>query len=381
MRKRIPKTEIALLLSAALLLPTGSRAAEAPAVSAESAVLAERETGRILYEKCPDKPMKAASTVKILTALIAIERLDPAERVTIRPEWTGVEGSSMHLRPGEECTVADLLRGMLLVSGNDAALALACLTAGSEEAFAALMNGKAAALGMADSRFADPSGLASEGHRVTARDMAVLTRAAMAEPLFREIVASRTAEAAGRSLVNHNKLLWRYEGAVGVKTGYTKAAGRTLVSCAEREGLQLVCVTLNDPDDWADHAALLDWGFASWRRGAPEGLGWTLEVVGGEEKTAEAVPEGASDLLLPREGLRWEVSLPRFVYAPVTAGETAGRLRCLGADGETLADLPLVWASSVAADPSQPLSFWEKLRWAWRCACRRSAARPQYVFY
>jgi D-alanyl-D-alanine carboxypeptidase len=362
------------------LLPGAVRAAEEPAVSARAAVVAELETGRILFEKNPDMPMKAASTVKILTGLLAVEKLDPAAEITVRPEWTGLEGSSMHLRPGQRITVGELLRGLLLVSGNDAAMALACAAAGSEEAFTALMNERAAALGMTGSVFTDASGLGSEGHRVTARDMAVLARAAMKNESFRAIVSLKTAEAAGQTLRNHNKLLWQYEGAVGVKTGYTKAAGRTLVSCAERGGLTLVCVTLDDPRDWEDHARLLDWGFGQLEAADLSGMAWTVEVVSGL-MPATVRPDGSLRPALPREGKTWEVELPPFLYAPVEAGETVGFLRCRDEAGNLLCEVPLRCAEGVPLDPGQKLSFREKLRWAWRFACRHSAGYPQYAFY
>jgi D-alanyl-D-alanine carboxypeptidase len=381
MRKRIPRSSIALALLLCLLSGPVRGTDAAPEISAEAAVVAELETGRILFEKNADRPMKAASTVKILTGLLALEQLDPSREVTIRPEWTGREGSSMYLRPGQTVTVRDLLYGLLLVSGNDAAVALACTAAGSEEAFVALMNRRAAELGMAGSRFADASGLRAEGHQVTARDMAALGCEAMKNPEFRAIVSARTAQAAGQTLLNHNKLLWRCEGAIGVKTGYTRAAGRTLVSCAEREGLALLCVTLNAPRDWEDHAALLDWGFGQYEAVGPGEIGWSLSVIGGVSPAVEVRPAGEGKLLLPRDGVRWEVELPRFVYAPVSAGETAGAARCLDGEGRVLWDTPLLYARDVAADPSQPLSFWEKLRWAWFFACRHSAAYPQYVFY
>ena len=384
MKERIPRISISLFLLIALLpVPAlGAEAAgDAPEVSAEAAVVAELETGRILYEKNPVKPMKAASTVKILTGLLALENLDPAREVIIRPEWTGQEGSSMYLRPGQVCTVSELLYGLLLVSGNDAALALACTVAGSEEAFVALMNRRAAELGMEGSVFADASGLQAEGHRVTARDMAVLACAAMKNPGFRAIVSMRTAEAAGQTLRNHNKLLERYEGAMGVKTGYTRAAGRTLVSCAERQGLTLVCVTLNAPQDWEDHAALLDWGFGRFASADPSGMEWSLGVVSGTEPEVPVRPAPCGRALLPKEGVRWEAELPRFVYAPVKAGEEAGTLECRDGEGNILCRLPLLYARDVGADPAQKLGFWEKLRWAWRFACRHSAGYPQYVFY
>ena len=382
MRKRIPipRRSIALLLIFTLL-PGPVRGAEAPAVSAEAAAVAELETGRILYEKNGDRPMKAASTVKILTGLLALEALDPAREVTVLPEWTNQEGSSMYLKPGQVCTVGDLLRGLLLASGNDAALALACTVSGSEEAFVDLMNRRAKELGMKDSVFADASGLKAEGHRVTARDMAVLGCAAMKNPEFRAIVSARSAEAAGQALRNHNKLLERYEGAIGVKTGYTKAAGRTLVSCAERDGLTLVCVTLNDPEDWDDHISLLDWGFGQYAYADPAQMEWRISVVGGTAPEVTLRPADCGRMLLPREGVRWEAALPGFVYAPVAAGEEPGFLCCLDGEGNILCRLPLRCGEDVALDESQKLGFWEKLRWAWLFACRHSAGCPQYVFY
>ena len=364
----------------AALLPASARAAEAPEVSAEAAVVAELETGRVLYEVNGHRPMKAASTVKILTGLLALENLDPAAEVTVRPEWTGREGSSMYLRAGETVTVSDLLYGLLLVSGNDAAMALACAVSGSEEAFVERMNARARELGMADSVFTDASGLRAEGHQVTARDMAALACAAMKNPHFRAIVSTKTAVAAGRTMQNHNKLLWRCEGAVGVKTGYTKAAGRTLVSCAERDGLTLVCVTLNAPRDWEDHEALLDWGFGEYAAADPAEQAFSLPVVSGVSDEAKVRAAGGR-VLLPREGTRWAAALPPFVYAPVTAGEEAGTLRCLDEKGEVLWEGPLRVETGVALDETQKLSFWEKLRWAWRFACRHSAGYPQYVFY
>ena len=382
MRIRILRISSAALLFISLLLPVGEAAEDAPPVSAEAAAVAELESGRILFEKNGSKPMKAASTVKILTAMVVLDRLDPALKVCIRPEWTGIEGSSMYLRAGETCTVEELLTGMLLVSGNDAATALACLTAGSCEAFALLMNEKAAELGMKESRFADPCGLSSEGHWVTAADMARLGCAAMKDERLKRIVSSRTAGAAGRTLSNHNKLLWRYEGAVGIKTGYTRAAGRTLLSCAKRDGLSFVCVTLNAPDDWNDHAALLDWAFSSFMRSRPPAQRWTVPVVSGDSPYAEVRLTEDASLLLPKGAESvWYAELPRFVYAPVAAGEGAGRLCCRNGEGVLLSEMPLVFSSDVPLAPGEALGFWEKLRWAWLYACRHSSASPQYVFY
>ena len=170
------------------------------------------------------------------------------------------EGSSMYLRPGEKLTLETLLYGLLLSSGNDAALAVTeCM--GGAVPFVARMNEKAAELGMENTHFANPNGLDDEAHYSTAEDMAKLAAAAMDDPVLRRVASTRTAHIGGRTLTNHNKLLSRVEGCVGLKTGYTRAAGRTLVSCAERDGVRLVAVTLQDGDDWNDHASLYEQGF------------------------------------------------------------------------------------------------------------------------
>ena len=372
----------ALLLILTLLLPSALAAGEAPTVSAETAILLEADSGRVLFCREPDKPMKGASTVKIMTALLALETLDPAESVTVRQEWTGCEGSSMYLRAGQELTVRELLTGLLLCSGNDAALALACLAAGSEEAFVGRMNEKAAALGMENTVFTDASGLCTEGHSVTARDLALLAREAMRDPLFREIVGCKTADAGGQPLRNHNKLLWRDRRVVGVKTGYTRAAGRTLVSAAEENGMTLICVTLNDPCDWEDHLSLLDWGFRSYARVAAEALRFPVPVVSGAAESVCAVPEYQPTLLTKSgEALRWTAQLPRFVYAPVKAGDSAGSATAYAPDGTEVGSVPLVWEESVPLAENAELNFWEKVKWSWYFTCRHSTNPMPYIYY
>lgn len=204
--------------------------------------------------------MLIASVTKLMTALVVLEQGEVDETVTVTAAHMA-EGSSMYLRVGEKLTLEELLYGLLLCSGNDAALALTeC--AGGVEPFVALMNEKAAALGMKNTHFANPNGLDDEEHYSTAYDMALLACAAANEPTLRRIASTRTAAIGGRTLTNHNKLLSRMDGCIGLKTGYTKAAGRTLVSCAEREGHRLVAVTLRDGNDWNDHEMLYDRGFA-----------------------------------------------------------------------------------------------------------------------
>ena len=233
--------------------------AEALEVSATAAVLMDADMGQVLYEKNGDRQMLIASTTKIMTALVVLEHAAPDDVITVTPDHMA-EGSSMYLRAGETVRVEELLYGLLLCSGNDAALALTeC--AGGLAPFVALMNEKAAALGMAHTSFANPNGLDADGHYSTARDMAVLAAAAVENPTFRRICSSRSVTIGQRTMENHNRLLRQMEGCVGLKTGYTRAAGRTLVSCAERDGCRLVAVTLQDGNDWADHAALYDYGF------------------------------------------------------------------------------------------------------------------------
>ena len=250
---------LAALWAAVSLIGCLTAVTEAVEVSAAAAVLMDADSGRLLYEKNGEKRMLIASTTKLMTALVALEQGGLQQEITV----TGghmAEGSSMYLRPGEKLTLEMLLYGLLLSSGNDAALAVTeCM--GGTVPFVARMNEKAAELGMENTHFANPNGLDDEAHYSTAEDMAKLAAAAMDDPVLRRVASTRTARIGGRTLTNHNKLLSRVEGCVGLKTGYTRAAGRTLVSCAERDGVRLVAVTLQDGDDWNDHASLYEQGF------------------------------------------------------------------------------------------------------------------------
>ena len=251
-----------VLLILAVLL--GSMpASEAVNTSASAAILMDADSGRVFYKQNAHEQRLIASITKLMTALTALESgHDLEEEVTVRPEWVGAEGSSIYLRDGEKLTLETLLYGMLLRSGNDAALAVAGYCGDSIEDFVAEMNRKARELGMENSHFANPSGLNQDGHYSSAYDMALLARACLENETLRQMVSTKSISLGDRSFTNHNKLLWRYKGCIGLKTGYTEKAGRTLVSAAERDGLTLVCVTLNDPNDWADHAALFDYGFS-----------------------------------------------------------------------------------------------------------------------
>ena len=352
----------ALLLIFCFLAPA-ARAAGPGSLSASAAVLMDGESGRVLYAHNAHERRPIASITKLMTALAAVELCpDLSRQVTVRREWTGIEGSSMYLKPGERLTVEELLYGLLLSSGNDAAAAVAGACCGSQEAFVAKMNETAAALGMADTHFANPSGLDEEGHYSTAYDMALLARAVLEREELAAIASTRTATVADRYLANHNKLLWRYEGCTGLKTGYTERSGRTLVSSAQREGQTLIAVTLNAPNDWTDHTRLLDYGFETYpRRLVLEGERRWLIPCGGSLCPAAAVTAGA-DVYYPLaegETLTLELSLPERVEAPVAAGVRLGTVR-LTLAGETVLTVPLTCGAGVP-DNRAPAGWLERL--------------------
>lgn len=269
MNKWIASVLLVTLFS--LVWPSGHPVLEAapPQIHtyAEAAALIDVTSGRILHSSAGDKSMRIASLTKIMTAIVAIEQGELSDAVTVSKQAFGKEGSSIYLKLGEEMSLHHLLYGLMLRSGNDAAVAIAEHVGGSVEGFAFLMNQKAQELGMENSQFMNPHGLDVEGHYSTANDMAKLTAYALKNPVFQEIVktekkrVSRPDESWDTIWNNKNKMLRFYEGADGVKTGYTKLARRCLVSSASRNGQQLAVVTLNDPNDWVDHSKLLDYGF------------------------------------------------------------------------------------------------------------------------
>ena len=335
-----------------------------PDTSAEALIVTQADTGAVLAEKNADERMLIASTTKIMTALLALERCDPDEVVTVDPSWTGIEGSSMYLEPGQELTVRELLYGLMLASGNDAAVALACITAGDVESFSALMNERAAALGCENTHFSNPNGLDAPDHYSSARDLARITAAAIQNGDFCEIVSCTAKTVGENTFTNHNRLLTECDGVFGVKTGYTEAAGRSLVTCCERDGVTLLCVTLSDPDDWADHEALYDWAFGLYedRQLLSGGERWTVPVVGGLADEVSVLP--SSPLSVPLRGEETAVltvRLPAFVYAGVEAGETAGEVSAL-IDGREAGSVPLVFEAAVPREVSAAPTFFDRLR-------------------
>lgn len=357
------KTVITAALIAALFinLCDSAFAESAPETSAVSAVVVN-EAGEAVYEKNADARMLIASTTKLMTALIAAERTEPDETVQIKKEYCNIEGSSMYLKPGEVRTVKELMLGMMLVSGNDAAQALACHVAGSAESFAALMNRRARELEMDATHFENPHGLDGERHYSTARDMARLMCACMENERLRDILGTKSAVVGEQEIVNHNRLLWKYEGCIAGKTGYTMAAGRCLVTCAERDGTRFICVTLSDGDDWNDQMRLYDWAFSNFEmKNVTEGLRFRVPVASGSRSFVEAVPEKELKVFVKKsENVEISAELPKFVFAPVNLGETAGKI-CVIIDGKITDECSLIYAQSahLAHKAASDGQFWE----------------------
>ncbi len=320
-------------------------------VNAEAAILIEAESGRVLYEQHAHTRMPMASTTKIMTALVVLERCDLTETVCVDARAVGVEGSSIYLYEDERLTVEQLLHALMLSSANDAAAALAYHTAGSIEGFAALMNQKAKSLGLQNTQFANPHGLDAKGHYTSAYDLACITAHALENADFLRIVSTEKKviplceQEGARVLRNHNRLLSSLDGCIGVKTGFTKKSGRCLVSAAEREGVRLVCVTLDCPDDWRVHTDLHERGFAAYERvtlARANSFVSSLSVTGGTQTTLYLQVGAEVALTLPKE--RGEIGCtiyaPHFTYAPVNAGEQMGEA-VWSLDGEIIARAPL----------------------------------------
>lgn len=349
-----------------------------PALSAKSAVLIEAGSREILAQKNSDERMGEASTTKIMTALVAAERLSEQRIVEIPKEAVGIEGSSVYLEEGELLSVKELLLAMLLESANDAAAALAIAAGGSIEGFAGLMNEKAKALGLKNTNFVNPHGLYHPQHYTTAYDLAVITAEALSSPLLRNIFATKKATVSKgifkenprgegvRYLVNHNKMLSLYEGSIGVKTGFTKKTGRCLVSAAEKNGMTLIAVTLNASDDWNDHEKLLDYGFANYENAVIFDKGEfsvRYDVSGGRESYVCAVNSLPITAVLPKTRGKAEAQAEfchHFELAPIEAGSNLGMLR-VRVEGKEITS-PLVAAYGVAsAEPVKKYKFfWQK---------------------
>lgn len=353
------KKTLAVLFFAAVFLYNGSALAEA-----RSAVLMEYETGRVLYEHNAHEPLPMASTTKVMTALLAIEKGNLTDPVTAGKNAFGVPGTSIYLSPGETLTMEDMLYGLMLASGNDAAVAIAEHIGGTVEEFCRMMTARAEKIGCENTVFLTPHGLPCQGHHTTAWDLALIAREAMGQPAFRQIVSTQRASIpwAGheysRILNNKNRLLSSYPGAVGVKTGYTKAAGRCLVFAAEREGMMLLGAVLNCPD-WFDEAErLLDQGFQNWQRVTLLSAGETVREIPVENGGGSVRAVAQRDAAAPVPVDSWPdllIDLPASLPAGVKKGQAVGTA-ALRDGGQTLITIPL-----VAGEDAPSVSFFHAL--------------------
>lgn len=354
---------------AALLLPSRSTAEEV-GTSASACVIIDEASGRVLLRHNAETPLPMASTTKVMTALLALENGSLTDRVTCSRNAFGVPGTSIYLSEGESLTLEEMLYGLMLASGNDAATAIAEHIGGTVDDFCRMMTARAAELGCRNTVFLTPHGLPREGHYTTAHDLALIAREAMTHETFREIVTTQRAKIPwegrdyARVLNNKNKLLSTYEGATGIKTGYTKKAGRCLVFGAERDGMRVIGVVLNCYD-WFDEAArLMDAAFARYEAMTLMTEGEMLRaipVATSDGCDVQAVL--ASDLTgVIRKGSMpgIEIDLPDALDAPVAAGDVLGQVRMV-VSGETVASADLVASASVLRDdfPARWETYWE----------------------
>ena len=363
------KTFISAVLAALSLFALSPNCA-AEDISARSAIVYEPFSATVLYEKNADERALIASTTKIMTALVVLENCSLGEKVNVSASHAAVEGSSMYLKPGADYTVEQLLLGLMLASGNDAAAALAEHAGGSIEGFAAMMNDKCRLWGLENTHFVNPHGLDAEGQYSTARELAIITSKAMENEDFCRIFSTRSCSVNGLSYQNHNKLLRICPGCIGGKTGYTEKAGRILVSCVEREGMRLICVTISDPRDWDDHIELYDRCFGEYEF-IPLPAGSIAVVSGTDEKLC--IKGEKSGFVAPKGSqAEIELHLPRFVFAPVQADEALGQARL---DRQ---EMDILSCDSVGLDHGQRLSTWEKFKQLWYTANRYSIYYPNF---
>ena len=301
--------------------------------SAKAAVVICGDTGEVLYSKNSEQQLPMASTTKIMTGLLLCEYGNLDREITVTAEMVRVEGSSMGLLAGDKVTLHDLLYGLMLASGNDAANTIAIVMAGSIPDFAELMNRKAAEIGLKNTHFVTPSGLDDDNHYTTAYDLAMLAKYAMQNEAFAQAVSSKSATLYygnppyRRTLTNHNKLLKSIDGCVGVKTGFTKKSGRCLVSAVRRDGKYVIAVTLNAPNDWQDHKHMLEYGLSKIIQTEilPQKSEYKIPVISGVDDNLTVKVEPFLLNSAESEGFSCEVYLPAFVFAPIKKGEVIGK--------------------------------------------------------
>ena len=331
--------------------------------SVGAAILINAKSGQVIYAFQPDQPLPMASTTKIMTALLTLEQASLAEPVVISENAVRVDGTRVYLEPGETQTVENLLYASLLNSANDSASALGeHLGQGSLENFTLLMNQRAAKIGMPNTHFCNPTGLTEENHYSCARDIANLSRVALENPKFREMVSTQTRPWYGEkyesNLINLNRLLWTYPGAIGVKTGYTRAAKNCLVAAADRDGQELITVVLGSCGDiWAQSATLLDYGFEQFTPAILVNQGQIITNLDlTEERQVALLASRSLQVSLPRGRNiqpNSQIFLTEDIKPPLTAGTTIGQLK-YEIDGQSLEPIPLVLAEDI---PKESMSW------------------------
>lgn len=362
-------TMLAALLLAALLfsvftISVASRAGVS--LSAKSAALYEPSTDSFLIEKNSNIRLPMASTTKIMTAIVALENAELTDTVTVDERSAGIEGSSAYLSVGDKYTLSDMLYALMLASANDAASAIACSVCGSVEGFVSLMNKKCDELSLTDTHFENPSGLDSNEHYTTARDLAKLSAYALKNDTFRRLCStykkSIGSDENTRHFVNHNKLLKQYPDSIGVKTGYTKKCGRCLVSAAERDGVLLVGVTLDAPNDWQDHKNMLDYGFSALENRKIADVGdfrFEIPILFSDNETVTAQNLTACKAILPiGKDVISEVQIPPYLIAPVEYGEVVGKV-VFKANDNIIATLDIVATNDI--HPASKPGFFARL--------------------
>ncbi len=329
--------------------------------SAKGAVLLNGDTGEILWEQNSEKRLPMASTTKIMTGLLLCENGGLEKEITVSDEMVRVEGTSMGLLAGDRVTLHDLLYGLMLSSGNDAANVIAYTLGGSVNGFVKLMNQKAEELGLKNTHFDTPSGLDGDTHYTSAYDLASLARYALNNEDFAKAVSSKSAvlnygnPPYRRTLTNHNKMLKIFDGAIGVKTGFTKKSGRCLVSAAKRDGEYVIAVTLSDPNDWKDHTAMLEYGFDKIKltEVSPDIKQYSLPVIGSDTQSIDIKLEPQVFSTSKSEEITCQVKLPSFVYAPLASDEKIGSVSYKSGD-EIIKEVPILAGTDIEVIEQKP---------------------------
>ena len=325
-------------------------------VSAQSAVLMCVNSGEILFSKNENKKLPMASTTKIMTSLIALESAMPEKEIVVTRDMVSVEGTSMGLVEGDSVSLSELIYGMMLQSGNDAANTVAYVLGETPAGFANIMNQRAKEIGMSNTNFVTPSGLDDENHYSTAYDMSLLAAECIMNPEFRNICSTKSVNLTygnppyPRTLTNHNKLLWKYSDSIGIKTGFTKKSGRCLVSAAERNGITLVAVTLNAGDDWNDHISMFEYGFSRCNSCeiSCDLSDISLKVVGGN-KTDVSLKLSRNPVYLSDNECTFKVYIKPFEYAPINDGKIVGTAVFMN-EGRIIDEVPILTDNSVLAN-------------------------------